>query len=162
MGLRRFCCPWTPAGFFPTITWLGVPGGVCGRRSNGDILRLLFIVTPEFGSPELTLFLFWGPATNSSASSIIIPFTRKQTLKRGQILNRETSLSIDKTIYVDVFLPSYPAWKDSQMCASVWVGQGRSLSGEKASFLGTPDSFPFVPPGYCEDSLTTTEYLINT
>lgn len=48
------------------------------------------------------------------------------------------------------------------MCASVWVGQGRSLSGEKASFLGTPDSFPFVPPGYCEDSLTTTEYLINT
>lgn len=40
------------------------------------------------------------------------------------------------------------------MCAAVWVGQGRFLSEETASFSGTPDNFPSEPPARCGESLT--------
>lgn len=72
MGLIRPGWPRAPAGPFPT-TWLVMIGGVCGLRNKGDMLRLLFMAAPELGSPVPPLFLFWGPVTNSSASSIIIP-----------------------------------------------------------------------------------------
>lgn len=159
MGLRRFGCPWSPAGLFPNTTWLVPPGGVCGRRSNGDILRLLFIVTPELGSLEFPLFLLWGPATNSSASSIIIPWDthrRQQSIKKWKDWIFDEDISLHKVKVYFIFSPSYPAWKDSQMCAGVWAGQGRSPSVETASFLGTPDSFPSEPLEYCAGSLTTT------
>lgn len=63
---------------------------------------------------------------------------------------------LNESTSIYIFLPSYPAWTDSQMCVGVWVGQGQSLSEETASFLGTPDNFPSEPPGYCADSLTNT------
>lgn len=76
------------------------------------------------------------------------------------------ALNVDKghaywqVFCVDMFLPSYPAWKGSQMCAGVWVGQDQSLSEEMASFLGTLDNFPSEPLGYCADSLWNSKNTI--
>lgn len=47
------------------------------------------------------------------------------------------------------------------MCVGVSVGQGQSLSEGTASSLGTPDSFPSEPRGYCADSLTATGDFIS-
>ncbi len=46
------------------------------------------------------------------------------------------------------------------MCAGVSVGRGQSPSEETASFLGTPDSFPSEPLGYCADSLINTGNVV--
>ncbi len=46
------------------------------------------------------------------------------------------------------------------MCAGVLVGRGQSPSEETASFLGTPDSFPSEPLGYCADSLINTGNVV--
>lgn len=72
MGLMIPCWPWVPVEPLPS-TWLVIIGGVWGRRNSGDILLRLFRAVPEFRSPVLLRFLFCGPVTNSSASSIIIP-----------------------------------------------------------------------------------------
>lgn len=69
------------------------------------------------------------------------------------MLTEDNSHCAKVVFCVDIFLPSYPAWKGSQMCAGVWVGQDQSLSEEMASFLGTLDNFPSEPLGYCADSL---------
>ena len=70
--MAGLCGDRTPGEGFPA-TWLALGGGVCGRRSNGDTLRLFLSATPELRSPEPALFLLCGPTTNSSASSIIMP-----------------------------------------------------------------------------------------
>lgn len=68
----RPCWPGTTVVPLPS-TWLLMMGGVWGRLSRGDMLRRLLGAAPELGSVGFPLFLFWGPVTNSSASSIIIP-----------------------------------------------------------------------------------------
>lgn len=145
MSLRAFCWPCTPAGLFPAPPLLVLPGGVWDRLSNGDILRLLFTVTPELMSLLVPLFLLWGPVTNSSASSIIIPCVAHA---------RTWALQVHLSCFCKDLLPFYPAWKGFQMCVAVWVGQGRFLSEETASFSGTPDNSPSEPQGRCGESLT--------
>lgn len=86
MALKVLCCPCTPAGLFPSPTWLVLPSGVCERLSKGEILRLLFTVMPALRSLLAPLLLLWGPVRNSSASSIIIPFVghvRTRTMSDG-------------------------------------------------------------------------------
>lgn len=96
IGLTRSGCACAigVGGPFPPM-WLFATGGVCGRPlSRGDIQRRLFGTPCIFGSPGL-LCLFWGPDTNSSASSIIIPCNLM-----GRILKLYTKTTLYNILWI--------------------------------------------------------------
>lgn len=84
------CITGERGGPLPSL-WLTIVDDVGGYSFNkGDIQRRLFGIPATFSSIG-RLLLFWGPDTNSSASSIIIPCN---TNIRNSRVHKDTSLCL--------------------------------------------------------------------